>query len=163
MNPDRIRLTVEVVGISALVLSLLFVGFELKQTRDMNLAELHHNRLALFHNNMLSMLESDHALMYLEKLVYTEENGVSWRPGELTDLERAAALANAEARIAAWDIEYRFMEQGFPMKTIEDFESEVARFAREGSAIRGVWPLWSYPGEDDQQFYVMMNRVLSEK
>ncbi len=64
MNPDRIRLTVEVVGISALVLSLLFVGFELKQTRDMNLAKLHHNRLALFHNNMLSMLESDHALMY---------------------------------------------------------------------------------------------------
>ncbi len=38
MNPDRIRLSVEDVGITALVLSL--VGFEIKQTRDMNLAQL---------------------------------------------------------------------------------------------------------------------------
>jgi len=162
MNPNHIRLSAELIGISALVLSLIFVGFELKQTRDMNLAELQFNRLSLLHDQNLAMVESEYALNYLNKLVYTDENGVSWRPEELSDLERAAALSTAEARITAWDIEHRFILQGFSIKTIEDFESEVRQYSVEGSAIRGVWPFWRYPGEDEQPFFVMMNRVLSE-
>jgi hypothetical protein len=163
MNPDRIRLSVEVVGITALVLSLAFVGFEIKQTRDMNLAQLQLNRLELFHNTMLAVLESEPTLIHLGKTYYTEENGVSWKNEGLDDVQRAAALVLAEAQLSAWEIQSYIIEQGFDIRTAQDFESEIgARFA-QNPALEAVWPLWRYPGDEINTYYGIVNRALSQQ
>ena len=64
MKNEKMRLVAESIGIAAVVSSLVFAGFEIQQTRDMNLAELPHNRLALTHSNMLAVLESEPTLAY---------------------------------------------------------------------------------------------------
>ncbi len=160
MNPDRIRLSVEVIGITALVLSLLFVGLELKQTRDMSLAELQHNRLVLFHTTMLAALESESALVHYGKNIYTEKNGVLWTSAELNEKERAAALLLADAQLASWEIETRFIELGFAIRTFEDLESEIGTVMARNSALSAVWPLWRYPGDEVNSFHRMMIRIL---
>ena len=161
MNLDRIRLTVEVLGITALVLSLMFVGFELKQTRDMNLAKLKHDRYLLFHNNMMAVLESESALAFHSKYVYTKKKGVTWNPAELTEFERTAGLIHTEARLAAWAMDYDYIEQGFSVRTFDDLESEIRNNVTQNGPIRGVYPLWMYPGHEVHGFSGMMHRVLS--
>ena len=74
MSSDRARTLAEVIGVSAIVISLVFVGFELKQTRDMNLAELQFKRLSLFHSLMLASLESESVLNASLKIIYTEDD-----------------------------------------------------------------------------------------
>ncbi len=99
MNPDRIRLSVEVIGITALVLSLIFVGLELKQTRDMNLAQLHYDRLRPYFDHQLAVLESDSALALVAK---ASEDDVIWDSDGLTELERGAAITGAQVRLQDW-------------------------------------------------------------
>ncbi len=163
MNPERIRFSVEVVGITAVVLSLMFVGFELKETRDMNLAELQHDRLALSHSTYLTVLESEPALAHFGKNVYTVENGVLWKEDGATESQRTAGLVLAEVQLGSWEIESRFIEQGFAIRTIEDFESEVRQRFLDQPRFAAVWPLWRYPGDESNAFYRMVNRVISEK
>jgi hypothetical protein len=156
------RLVAEAIGVAAVVLSLIFVGFEIKQTRDMNLAQLQHDRIALFHSNMLAAMESEPTLRYLGSHVYTPENGVVWRPENLGELERAAALVHAEARLAALETEYRYIEQGFSIREFADLEAELTEIVGDEPGIQGVWPLWRYPGDEVNGFFRMMNRVLGE-
>lgn len=163
MNPDRIRLSVEVVGIAALVLSLVFVGFEIQQTRDMNLAQLQLNRLELFHNTQLAALESEPALIHLGKNFYTEENGVSWKSVDLNEAERAAALVLAEAQLSAWEIQSYIIEQGFEIRTAQDLETEIAFRFSKNPVLEAVWPMWRYPGDEINTFYGIVKRALSKQ
>ena len=128
----------------------------------MNLAELQHNRLSLFHNNMMAVLESEPALAFFNKYVYTKENGVTWSLEELTEIERAAGLAHTEARMMARATDYTFIENGFSVRTFDDLESEIRDNVTLNGPIRGVYPLWRYPGHEIHGFNRMMNRVLSD-
>ena len=163
MNPDRIRLSVEVVGIAALVLSLIFVGFELKQTRDMNLAELQRDRLVLAHDSMLAVLESEPALIHWGQNIYTEENGVLWKGAELNEIQRAAALVLAEAQLSRWEIESYMIEQGFEIRTVQDLETEIGHRISQNPILEVVWPLWRYPCDESNMFFRVMNRALSQQ
>ena len=80
MERGRIRLLAEVVGITAVVMSLVFVGVELKNTREMNLAELTFNRNLMEHNRLSATLESEHILM---AWAYRWNFG-SWDEGKLS-------------------------------------------------------------------------------
>ena len=109
---------------------------------------------------MLAALESDSALVHYGKNIYTEENGVLWVSAELNEKERAASLLLADAQLAAWEIESRFIELGFTIRTLEDLESEIGSAMARNSALSAVWPLWRYPGDEVNNFYRMMNRIL---
>ena len=50
MQIERFRFVVEMLGITSLVVSLMFVAYELQQTRDMNLAQLEYNRISVIHD-----------------------------------------------------------------------------------------------------------------
>jgi hypothetical protein len=86
---------------------------------------------------------------------------VVWDPHDLDDIERSAALTHADARLTALEIEYRFIEQGFATRDFADLEAEVSAVVVDEPAIRAVWPLWKYPGDDINGFHRMMNRILA--
>ena len=162
MNTERIRLYAETVGIAALVISIAFVGYELKQTRDMNLAEMQQTRLAAHQANMLALLESESGLAYFGKHMYSEAKGVTWSDPELDEIQRAAALVHAEAWLIVWEMEHRMIEQGFSIRTFNDLESEVMSTVAGSPTFKAVWPLWRYPGSEANGFFRMMNRVLAD-
>ena len=110
---------------------------------------------------MLAVLESEPTLSYFGSHIYTAENGVVWDPPGLDDLQRAAALVQAEARLIVFSIEYRFIEQGFSIREFADLEAEVAEIVADEPGIRAVWPLWRYPGDEVNGFFLLMDRVLS--
>jgi hypothetical protein len=162
VKAENLRFVAEAIGITAVVLSLVFVGFEIQQTRDMNLAELQHSRLALTHSNMLAVLESEPALEYFGTQIYTPVNGVVWEPENLSETQRAAALVQAEARLIVFEIEHRFIEQGFIVREFSDLEAEISEMVGDEPAIRAVWPLWRYAGDEVNGFFRMMNRILDK-
>ena len=162
MSSDRARTLAEVIGVSAIVISLVFVGFELKQTRDMNLAELQFNRLSLFHSLMLASLESESVLSASSKTIYTEANGIIWNTPELSELERASLLVRADARIVSWDIEFKIIEAGFAIRKREDLKSEIIETLQLDPSIRAVWPLWDFPGSENIGFYKLLAEALAE-
>ena len=109
----------------------------------------------------MEFFDSEPALSYFGKHIYTTENGVMWDPQDLDDIQRSAALAHAEARLTALEIEYRFIEHGFDIRDFADLEAEISAVVVDEPAIRAVWPLWEYPGGEINGFYRMMNRILA--
>ena len=89
---------------------------------------------------MLAVLESESALAFHQKYVYTKEN-VDWCPDGLTDIECAAGLVHTEARLATWALDYTFIEQGVSIRTFDDLEAEIRNNVTPNGPIRGVWPL----------------------
>ena len=82
MKPEsRVRDYFEIAGILSLIASLLFVGWQLKLTQDMNIAQLHYNRLSLYQDRFTAILESEILLRMNSKRF----NG-TWNEGDLTPL-----------------------------------------------------------------------------
>ena len=65
----RTRTYAEIAAIIALLASLLFVGWELKLTRDMNLVQLHYNRLSLYQDRFTAALGSEVYLNMWSKIL----------------------------------------------------------------------------------------------
>ena len=87
---DSLRGYVEIIGVIALVGSLLFVGYELKATRDMNITELHHNRMSLYMDIFSAQMESaDYLNAHAKRFL------LDWDSGDLTPTEQAASEINA--------------------------------------------------------------------
>jgi len=153
---ERFRPIVELVGISALIISLLFVGFELKQTREMNLAQLHFNRMEMFHSKMLAALESEPALLAMKKSYASDGSAVTF-----TEIEEASLYVLAQAQIAEWEAEYRYVELGFATRSLADLQNEISFTANSLPDIRGAWESWDMPGLENYSFNTMMNELLS--
>jgi len=83
---DGLRGYVELVGVIALVGSLLFVGYELKATRDMNMVELHYNRMSLYQDVFSAQMESGDYLNAHAKRVLLD-----WDSDDQTPTEQAAS------------------------------------------------------------------------
>jgi len=153
---ERIRTGMELIGIFAVVVSLLFVGFELKQTREMNLAQLHFNRMEMFHSRMLAVLESEPALNAAAKRHANKGNAASF-----TDIEQATLYVMAQAQIAEWEAEYRYIEQGFATRSLGDLENEIRHTVGSAPEIAEAWAAWDMPGLETYTFNTMMNEVLN--
>ncbi len=155
---ERIRPAMELIGIFAVVVSLLFVGFELKQTREMNLAQLHFNRMEMYHSKMLAVLESEPALAAVTKRYANKGNPVSF-----TDAEQATLNVMAQAQIAEWEAEYRYIEQGFATRSLADLKNEISYTASLSPEITVAWIAWDMPGLETYTFNTMMNEVLKRE
>ena len=155
---ERLRPAMELIGILAVVLSLLFVGFEIKQTREMNLAQLHFNRMEMYHSKMLAVLESEPALHAIWKRYAN-----SGRTMNLTETEQATLNVLAHAQIAEWEAEYRYIEQGYATRSLSDLKNEISYTTNQMPEIRVAWPAWDMPGLESYTFNKMMNEVLSSE
>ena len=87
----------------------MFVGFELKQTREMNLAELQFNRSVLEHDRYLAILESEPKLAGWAKANSPPTSDSS----HLSEIERAAAEVSAMALWLEYRLDFKFIELGF--------------------------------------------------
>jgi len=154
---EQIRTVVEVVGISALIISLTFVGLELKQNREMDVAAVHFNRMAIFHSKMMAYLESEAAINYYAKHMLT---GSDFNYVSEQDAAVAEVLANAQ--IAEWEVEYRYIEQGFSTRDIETLENEIRSFSAI-MPVEAVYNAWWLSGvNDNYTFHTVMTNALDD-
>ena len=157
MQIERYRFGAEMLGIGALVISLIFVAYQLKQTRDMNMAQLEFNRLSLGHARYLAMLESEPMLS-----VFAKTRGRDWNNPQFSELEKGAALVEALALIQQWRIEYKFINLGFPVRAMP-LETEIADAIEREPAIVAAWQaVWASDG-DHYGFEAMMHEMLANK
>ena len=91
MNFDKWRFGAEITGIVALVASLIFVGLQMRQDREIALADLVESRNELFVNRWTTGMQSDAYLSAWAKLYATHD----WDTGTLTEQEIAAAEIDA--------------------------------------------------------------------
>jgi len=139
MQIERFRFVVEMLGITALVVSLMFVAYELQQTRDMNLAQLEYNRISVIHDRHLEMLESEPMLS-----VFAQKNGGDWDTPQYTEVEKGAALVEAASRIDEWRIEYKFTSLGSPVR-LRPLEVDIRYAFATDPAIKAVLTGLSQP------------------
>ena len=159
MKIENVRLTAEILGITALVISMVFVGLEIKQTSDMNLAQLHYDRLSLFHQHQLAVLESEPAL----SLVAKRSTDMIWDSEGLTELERGAAITQAAVWLQNWYIEYRFIELGFPLKSIDSLKADIRDITSRYPEIEALFEgRWQYPGDEEYGATGLIREVLGE-
>jgi len=158
MKAERFRFVAEMLGITALVVSLIFVAYELQQTRDMNLAQLEYNRLSVIHDRHLAMLESEPMLS-----VFALKNGGDWDTPQYTELEKGAALVEAAARIDEWRIEYKFINLGFPVRS-RPLEVDIRDAFASDPAIRAAWnAIWESEGHEPVGFHKLVHEIFIEE
>jgi hypothetical protein len=134
---SRLRAWAEVIGLIAVVGSLVFVGLELKLTRDMNLAQLQYNRLSLYMDGAAAVLQSEDALKMYGKRFLGD-----WDAGDLTPTEKAAAEINAQIMLVEWEYEYRLIQQGYSLRTFDDLQGDVQTMMHGYPEVRvaiGTW------------------------
>ncbi len=157
MQIERFRVVAEMIGITALVVSMAFVAYELQQTRDMNLAQLEFNRISLVHERMLAMLESEPMLS-----VFAKKHGGDWDMPEYSELEKGAALIEAGAKIEQWRVEYKFASLGFDVK-LRPLDVDIREQLAADPAIKVAWnAIWG-TGEAEFGFHKFVNEIIVEE
>ena len=158
MQIHQVRLVAEAVGITALVVSLVLISFELKQTRDMNLAQLYESRIALPHARFTAMLESESMLS-----VYSKQFLSDWEAPHLTELERAAAEINAWLMLSEFHIQYTFIQHGFATDDLDALKRTIRFNIKRLPEAEKVWQHWWIPGDTNFPFGELMNDIFIDK
>jgi hypothetical protein len=157
MNFERTKFLVEMAGITAVVGSLLLVAYELKQTRDMNMSELHFNRMSLFHSRMTAHLESEAMLA-----VWEARGAANWDEPDLTPMAKAAAFINANGWIAEWEADYRYIELGFTTRDLEGLKVEIRQTIEAFPEMTSAWEAWRLPIGTDYPFNLFMEGIFAD-
>ena len=97
----------EIVGIAAIVASLLFVGLELRQSQAIALSEAYQQRAAIEISNASAIASVPGYLSGLAKL-YEGASSV-----DLTTIEHIAHEHNLAAALGIWENDYYQYEHGF--------------------------------------------------
>ena len=148
----------EIAGVVALVLSLVFIGYEIKLTREMNLAELHASRVAIEHSRFTAMLESDYAVSFWAK----QYPDLGWKHGDLTPEERAAAEMRAFALWNEFKLEYKYIELRFETCALESLRTDIGAMSITNPEMVAVWKRWWFFPNEKDQFMLMVNATLLE-
>jgi hypothetical protein len=155
MKPEsRVRDYFEIVGIISLIASLLFVGWQLKLTQDMNIAQLHYNRLSLYQDRFTATLESETLLSVNSKRFIG-----TWDKWDLTPMEIAAAETQAQSILVEWEYEYRLIEQGYSIRTIEDLRGDIESIVRQYPEVTHALSFWNVDGSS-YAFVPFMHGIL---
>ena len=155
MEPgSRAKAYLEIAGVVSLIASLIFVGWQIKLTRDMNIAQLHYNRLSLYQDRFAASLESD-ALLSMNSKRFLG----AWDGGELTPKERAAAEIQAQSMLIEWEYEYRLIEQGYSLRTMDDLRGDVTNIVRQYPEVAYALSFWNVD-ENSYEFVPFMRGVL---
>ncbi|MGK0223848.1 MAG: hypothetical protein ACI9ON_003095 [Limisphaerales bacterium] len=152
---DRLRGYLELIGVLCLVGSLLFVGYELKVTRDMNMVDLHYNRMSLYQEIFSAQLESEH---YLN--VHAKRFLLEWDSGDLTPAEKAASEINANNILIAFEYEYRLIQQGYSLRTKDELRQDILQYISPMPEIQAALSTWT--DDPRYEFNAFMKGILSE-
>ena len=148
----------EAVGIAALVLSLLFVGWEIQLTREMNLADLHASRTAIEADHVMAKMESDH---YLASHAVRFPS-LDWDSGDMTHLERAATELSAFQQWLEYKLEYKFVELGFPTRDFEALKTDIEALCIDQPVHIAVWKKWWYYPNEREPFMRMVDQIIED-
>ena len=152
---DSLRGYAELVGIIALVGSLLFVGYELKATRDMNMVELHYNRMSLYQGVFSAQMESgDYLNAHAKRFL------LDWDSGDLTPTEQAASEINAANILLAYEYEYRLVQQGFSLRSEYELRQDILQYISTMPEVKVVMATWT--ADPNYKFDVFMMEILGE-
>jgi len=121
---EKIRFYVETIGIIAVVLSLIFVGFQLRLEQKMALGAQYQGRAEITSSNIQAFIQSEAALSRIAKdQGYVEENGY-------TPEEQAIRFLSLWMAFIAWDnVEYQYqlglLEEDWWAGTRKAFKEEM--------------------------------------
>ena len=133
----------ELVSILLLVGSLLFVGYEMKQTRAMNLAELHSNRIALRHSHIVMVAGNSHTVTIAAKTVFKDIEVEGLSPEE-----SAAFAADAACRFIQWEAEFSYIDGGFATRSLQSLKDEVSFWAQEYPVYKQIFQKYIFKDQD---------------
>ena len=125
----------EILGVGSLIISLVFVGFEMKHAREVSLAELFFDRNMMEHERTTAILQSEHALSVRAK---THKMG-DWDNGEFTDLEKAAAEIDAHALWLEFMVAHRIITLGFETRDLSALQTDIRSIVGSNPAMIPVW------------------------
>ena len=152
---ERARANLEIVGVLSLIGSLMFVGYEIKLTRDMNLVDLHFNRMSLYHDRFTTMIESDTYLDYHAKTLLQE-----WDYGTLTPRESALEEVTIYNILVEFEYEFRLIQAGFGLRQLDELKADLVENLKLYPSAFAVYQLWSQ--DPRYEFHLFMNDVFAE-
>lgn len=153
--PERVRGYVEIVGVLSLIASLVFVGYEVKLTRDMNLVELHFNRMSLYHERFTTMIESDSYLDYHVKTQLQE-----WDYGDLTPREAALDEITVYNLLVEFEYEFRLVQAGFSLRQLDELRADLVGNLELYRSSYAVYQIWSQ--DPRYEFHNFMMQAFAE-
>jgi hypothetical protein len=121
----------------------------------MNVAQLHFNRLSLYQDRYTASLESS-ALLSMNSKRFAGD----WDGGDITPIERAAAEIQAQSMLIEWEYEYRLIEQGYSLRTMEDLRGDILSIAKQYSEIEYALGFWLSVDEGSYTFVPFMRGIL---
>ena len=105
----------------------------------------------MYHSKMLAILESEPALRAVMK-----RHADKGTPVTFTDAEQTTLNVTAQARIAEWEAEHRYIEQGFATRSLLDLKNENSYTSSLSPEIAVAWDM---RGLETYTFTTMLNRV----
>ncbi|EEB79388.1 hypothetical protein GPB2148_2318 [marine gamma proteobacterium HTCC2148] len=106
MDREQIHDWVQIIGIFAVVLSLLFVGYEIKQSRDIAVAQMYQQRAEL-DISMRSLWIPDEELWKIRQMMGEEKDF-----SRLSNFERETLLLAKGNNVIYWEANHYLYEQG---------------------------------------------------
>lgn len=132
MDSKKLNDWLQVIGLFALVGSLVFVGLQMRQTQEIALSQAYQARAETSMNWMLAQLENDAALSGWAKMS-------AGRLGELTSIESTALGAMAAARLIHLENVHYQYQQGFVSQEHWDTQLAEMRMALPDPSYRAAF------------------------
>jgi len=133
----------ELVSILLLVGSLLFVGYEMKQTRAMNLAVLHYNRATLRHGILTAAMSNSDMITIAAK---TSLKGLEVEG--LSPEESAGFALDCINRFFIWEAEFAHIDGGFATRSLQSLKDEISFWAQEYPVHKQIFQRYFPEGQE---------------
>ena len=153
MNMSRLKEAAEAIGLLAIIITLITLVVELRQTQSALLSQTYQARAFDAISELVTVAESDHIAPILAATKFGEDRDAVEK---LNDVERLRLYQYLRARMIDWDNEHYQYQNGYLMKDF--FETTTTN-----SVI--TWaPRWRAIGltEGRKEFREYVDRVLEE-
>ena len=154
MDSAKLNDWIQIVGIFALVASLLFVGLQLKQSQDIALSQASQTRTAMSVETIISTTENPYFVSALAK---------GRRGEEKTQEEQAATRQYALAILFAYEDQYFQYTNGFlAEERWQASKRGLRRFMSDASTIPVRHAYERFPGRYTNSFQNVVDGLITE-
>ena len=132
MNSAKLNDWIQVIGIFALVSSLIFVGLQIKQTSDIALSQVSQARASNAAETIMTMASNEHAMSAFVK-------GYAGQDDSITEAEALAGYYSVVAILYLWENNYYQYQLGFmPEDQWRDVRETVKTVMKGNSFFRSA-------------------------
>ena len=154
MKKSDVKDTAELIGIAAIVASLIFVGMQMKQSQDIALSQASQTRTAMSVETIISSTENPYFVSALAK---------GRRGEEKTQEEQAATRQYALAILFAYEDQYFQYTNGFlAEERWQASKRSLRRFMSDASTIPVRHAYERFPGRYSSSFQNVVNTLIAE-